>query len=136
MKKFILGLVAAAAVAAPIALTAGSANAETVSYATNCTPVFAHIEYKWVPDVTSAGPTQWTTDNAPANTKRTFVWKGADVAYHRDGTKSQFIDAVSCAVQAPVFSNVAADGTVSCSVTESTPAIAEASEWTAIARCE
>jgi hypothetical protein len=104
MKKFILVLVAATAVAAPLAIAA-SANAATVSTAPDCKPVIAHTEYKWVPDVTSAGPTQWTTYNVAANTKVTFAWKGADVAYHRDGTKSQFIDGVTCAVQAPVFSN-------------------------------
>jgi hypothetical protein len=41
-----------------------------------------------VPNVTSAGPTQWTTDNATANTQRDFPRKGQQVHYHRDGTKS------------------------------------------------
>src|SRR5262245_27093467 len=104
MKKFILGGLAAAAAIAPFAI-AHSASAATVSSPPGCAPVFAHTEYKWVPDVTNAGPTQWTTENAPANTKTTFTWKGALVPYHRDGTKSQFIDGVTCAVQAPVFSN-------------------------------
>ena len=86
-----------------LALGAGTANAGTVSTASDCKPVAAHTEYKWVPNVTNAGPTQWTTDNAPANTQRTFLWKGQQVAYHRDGTKSQFIDSVTCAVSAPLF---------------------------------
>ena len=89
--------------AVAVLATAAVANADTVSTASNCKPVFAHTEYKWAPDVTNAGPTQWTTDNAPAGTKRTFPWKGQDVAYHRDGTKSQFIDSVTCAVSAPTF---------------------------------
>ena len=98
-----ISLVALAATTV-LALGVGTANAGTVSTASDCKPVFAHTEYKWVPDVTNAGPTQWTTDNAPANTPRTFLWKGQNVAYHRDGTKSQFIDSVTCAVSAPMFS--------------------------------
>jgi len=80
-----------------------TANAGTTSTAPDCKPVKAHTEYKWVPDVTNAGPTQWTTDNPPANTSRSFPWKGQQVAYHRDGTKSQFIDSVTCQVSAPMF---------------------------------
>ena len=66
------------ALAATTVLTLGVdiANAGTVSTASDCKPVSAHTEYKWVPNVTNAGPTQWTTDNAPANTQRTFLWKG------------------------------------------------------------
>jgi len=102
MRKILLGgLIGTAAIGATLAL-AGPANADTVSTATNCTPVIAHTEYKWVPNVTNAGPTQWTTDPAAANTPRTFLWKGAPVAYHRDGTKSQFIAGVTCAVTEPV----------------------------------
>ena len=101
----IIKIVALAALAATsvLAVGVGTASAGTVSTASNCTPVFAHTEYKWVPDVTSAGPTQWTLKDAPAGTKTTFPWKGQDVAYHRDGTKSQFIDSVTCAVSAPMF---------------------------------
>jgi hypothetical protein len=98
--------------AVAVLATAAVANADTVSTASNCTPVFAHTEYKWVPDVTNAGPTQWTTDNAPAGTKTTFPWKGQNVAYHRDGTKSQFINAVTCAVSEPMFNLDVNTGTV------------------------
>jgi hypothetical protein len=93
------------AVLAAIAVlaTAAVATADTVSTASNCTPVFAHTEYKWVPDVTNAGPTQWTKEDAAAGTKTTFPWKGQNVAYHRDGTKSQFIDSVTCAVSEPMI---------------------------------
>src|SRR5690349_9581849 len=101
-KILVSGLVGAAAIGASLAL-ASSANAATVSTASSCTPVSAHTEYKWVPDVTNAGPTQWTTEDAPANTKKTFAWKGANAAYHRDGTKSQFVNAVTCDVTVPVF---------------------------------
>jgi len=102
----IIKIVALAALAATTVLALGvaTASADTVSTASNCKPVFAHTEYKWVPDVTSAGPTQWTLDNASAGTKRTFTWKGQPVGYHRDGTKSQFVDSVTCAVSAPMFS--------------------------------
>jgi hypothetical protein len=105
MKRLFVLLAALTALAATtvLALGVGIANAGTVSTAANCTPVFAHTEYKWVPDVINAGPTQWTTDNAPASTPRLFPWKGQQVAYHRDGTKSQFVDSVTCAVSAPVF---------------------------------
>jgi hypothetical protein len=113
MKKIILGVLAAATVAAPHALSAATANADAVSTASDCKPVAAHTEYKWVPNVTNAGPTQWTTDNPPANTQRNFPWKGKDVAYHRDGTKSQVIDSVTCAITQPM-PTYSADG---CSVT-------------------
>jgi hypothetical protein len=70
-----------------------------------CTPgVTTHPEYKWVPDKVNAGPTQWTTDDAPANTARHFVWKGAPVGYHRDGVKNMQVVDATCQVQAPVFS--------------------------------
>ena len=98
----IIKMVALAAITV-LALGVVTANAGTVSTASDCKPVPAHTEYKWVPDVTNAGPTQWTTTNAPANTKTTFPWKGKNVAYHRDGTKSQFIDSVTCAVSEPMF---------------------------------
>jgi hypothetical protein len=106
MKKIILGALAAATVAGPLALAATPASAVTTnSTSSTCSPVIEHDEYKWVPNVTSAGPTQWTLDNAPANAPRTFVWKGAAVAYHRDGTKSQHIDGVNCAATLPMFDN-------------------------------
>jgi len=62
------------------------------------------------------GSDDWTVNNAAANAKTTFAWKGAQIAYHRDGTKSQQSVDTLCGVTAPRFSNVAADGTVSCSV--------------------
>jgi hypothetical protein len=77
MRKLIILAISLVALAATTVLTlgVGIANASTVSTASDCKPVFAHTEYKWVPDV----------------------------AYHRDGTKSQFIDSVTCAVSAPTF---------------------------------
>src|SRR6476646_7089828 len=115
MRKLIILAISLVALAATTVLTlgVGIANASTVSTASDCKPVFAHPEYKWVPNVTNAGPTQWTLDNAGANTPRSFLWKGQPVAYHRDGTKSQFIDSVTCAVSAPIF-NIDAN---TCSVT-------------------
>ena len=80
-----------------------AANADTAPNPSTCAPVAAHTEYKWVPDVTNAGPTQWTTYDKPANTKATFPWKSKDVPYHRDGTKSQFINALTCNVSEPMF---------------------------------
>jgi hypothetical protein len=89
--------------------------------------VTTHAEYKWVADKNGSGPTQWSLDNPSADTNRTFTWKGASVAYHRDGTKSTQVVDTTCpapdptpatppadiAVQAPVF-NV---DTHTCSVT-------------------
>ena len=108
--SLVAALLGALAAAAVLAVGVGTASADTGS---TCTPVLAHTEYKWVPNVTNAGPTMWTLDDAPANTPRTFVWKGQNVAYHRDGTKSQFINAVTCPVTEPVFSL----NTSTCSVT-------------------
>ena len=99
----IIKLVALAAITV-LAVGVVAANAGTTSTAPDCKPVKAHTEYKWVPNVTNAGPTQWTLDNQPANTARDFLWKGQWVKYHRDGTKSQFIDYVTCSVSAPIFS--------------------------------
>ena len=78
----IIKLVALAAITV-LAVGVVSANAGTISTASDCKPVYAHTEYKWVPNVTNAGPTQWTTDNPPANTARDFLWKGQWVKYHR-----------------------------------------------------
>lgn len=106
------GLLATAAIGGSIAF-ASSANATGagattlpnfdthldtgISYAVNCTPgVTTHTDYKWVPDVSSAGPTMWTVDDAAANTHVTFTWKGAPVAYHRDGTKTQQATDTQC----------------------------------------
>ncbi|HEY3088290.1 MAG TPA: hypothetical protein VGJ59_09525 [Jatrophihabitantaceae bacterium] len=110
-KKILLsGLLATAAIGGSIAL-ASSANAvdapatpildtpDYVSYTANCTPgVTTHTDYKWVPNVSNAGPTMWTVNNAPANFPATFTWKGADVAYHRDGTKTQQATDTQCGV--------------------------------------
>jgi hypothetical protein len=116
-KKILLGgLVAAAAVGGSLAF-ASSANAATptapnldsildtpayvhyVSYGTNCTPgVTTHTDYKWVANTSSAGPTMWTVNDAPANTQATFTWKGAPVGYHRDGTKTQQATDTQCGI--------------------------------------
>ena len=89
-----------------------------VSHTLNCTPgVTTHTDYKWIPDETNAGPTMWTVNDATGGTPAKFEWKGAPVAYHRDGTKTSQATDTMCGVKAPQFSNVAADGTVSCSVT-------------------
>ena len=76
-----------------------------------------HTVFKWVPNVTNAGPTMWTVNDAAANASSPFTWKGGAVTYHRDGTKiSQATDTL-CGVTAPQFSNnIASDGTASCSV--------------------
>jgi len=110
-KILVGGLLATAAIGGSIAL-ASSANADVapatpildtpdyVSYSPNCTPgVTTHTDYKWVPNVGSAGPTMWTVDNAPAGTSATFAWKGAQVAYHRDGTKTQQATDTQCGVR-------------------------------------
>jgi hypothetical protein len=76
--------------------------------------VTTHTIYKWVANVTNAGPTMWTVNDV--NTPATFDWKGAPVAYHRDGIKtSQSIDTL-CGVT-PQFANVVNGSPVPCSVT-------------------
>ena len=90
MKKFILGGLAAGAVIAPIALTAGSANAATTTSSDPaCVPVTEqaavaevnHIEYKYKPAV-GTGHIKWSTENVPT---KDF----GGVAYVRDGNKTQ-----------------------------------------------
>jgi hypothetical protein len=101
MRKLIIlaiSLVALAATTVPT-LGVGLANAGTVSTAPDCKPVSAHTEYKWVPDQNGTGSTQWTLDPGAAGEHRLFN----SVSYHRDGTKTRFIDSVTCAVSAPVF---------------------------------
>ena len=89
-----------------------------VSHSSNCTPgVTTHTDYKWVPNVSSAGPTMWTINDASPGTPATFQWKGAGIAYHRDGTKTSQATDLLCGVTAPQFTNVSANGAVSCSVT-------------------
>ena len=81
MKKIILGLVAAATVAAPIALTAGSANADTPSGST-CTPSAAtsavtHTEYQWAALVAKGGlhwEYKWTATPKNPTTDILHVW--------------------------------------------------------------
>ena len=68
MRKIILGLVATAAIASPLAL-ATAANADSVSTDSTCTPVAAKpattkTVYKYTPLKSSDGPTQWDTVNA------------------------------------------------------------------------
>src|SRR4051812_14444216 len=92
MRKILLGLVASAAIAAPLAV-AGAASADSVPSDPTCVPV-KHVDawtetlYKSSPVKTSDGPTQWPTENAPAGTHKTYVVKGKNVDYMRDGTKT------------------------------------------------
>lgn len=113
MKKFLFGFLAAAAVVAPIALTAGSASAATiVSTDPACSPVkevaaWTETLYKYVPSKNqSDGPTQWDTVPAAAGTHKTWIVKGKTVDYVRDGNKTSTIqhpaiDGVSCSVALP-----------------------------------
>jgi hypothetical protein len=103
---------------------AGAANAaETptldtaayVSHTAGCTPgVTTHTDYKWVPDVNGSGSTMWTVNNFPNATKTTFVVKGANVAYHRDGDKTTQASDSLCGVDA---ATKLVDSTHGCSVT-------------------
>jgi len=139
-KILVGGLLATAAIGGSIAL-ASSANADVapatpildtpdyVSYSPNCTPgVTTHTDYKWVPNVGSAGPTMWTVDNAPAGTSATFAWKGAQVAYHRDGTKTQQATDTQCGVR--ITTQAQADAlTQSGSINENVDVRAGSSIW-------
>jgi hypothetical protein len=111
MKNFLLGVLAAAAVATPIALTAGSASAAT-STDPACSPVkgtaaWTETLYKYVPfKNVSDGPTQWDTVPAPAGTHKNYVVKGKTVDYVRDGNKVNIIqhpaiEGVTCSVTLP-----------------------------------
>ena len=96
MRKIILGLVATAAIASPLAL-ATAANADSVSTDSTCTPVAAKpattkTVYKYTPLKSSDGPTQWDTVNAAPNTVKTWDVKGKPVSYFRDGTKTSTVD--------------------------------------------
>jgi len=110
MRKIILGLVATAAIAAPLAV-AGSASADTVSSDPTCVPV-KHVDgwtetlYKYSPVKSSDGPTQWDSVNASAGTHKTYVVKGKNVDYMRDGTKTNnilhpVVEGVTCSVTLP-----------------------------------
>jgi hypothetical protein len=103
----LVGLAASAAVGGAL-MFASSASADTVTtptldspsyvnYAQGCTPgVTTHLDYKWVSDMTNAGPTMWTVTNADPNTPATFLWKGVQVPYHRDGIKTQPATDLQC----------------------------------------
>jgi hypothetical protein len=113
-KILVGGLLATAAIGGALAIggPANAADAPTtpildtpdyvtyVAYGTPCTPgVTTHTDYKWAPNTSSAGPTMWTVNDAPANTPATFTWKGVQVAYHRDGTKTQQATDTHCGVR-------------------------------------
>ena len=91
MKKIILGLVAAAAVAAPIALTAGSASADTPSGSTctpsAATPAVTHTEYQWAALVAKGGlhwDYKWTATPKNPTTDILHVWvKSLDLSKQR-----------------------------------------------------
>ena len=103
------GLAASAAIGGALAY-ASSASAGTVTtptldstsyvnYDQGCTPgVTTHLDYKWVPNTGVTGPTMWTVNDATAGTQATFPWKGAQLAYHRDGTKTQQATDTLCGV--------------------------------------
>jgi hypothetical protein len=112
MRSILLGLATAAVIASPIALAA-SANAAVLNDS-NCKPVAAkpavtELQYKYVPNKTNAGPTQWS----PKSDLTTFN----GIAYHRDGNKTRNIeitaavDGVTCSVTLP--EHFAGEGTYS-----------------------
>jgi hypothetical protein len=125
MRKTLLGLAAFAALATPLALYAGPANAADaptldgpgyVSHTAGCTPnVTKHTVYKWIPDVNGSGNTQWTVNNFTDGYKASFPGKtGALVGYHRDGDKSSQAFDQTCGVSGSVLAQGSADA---CSVT-------------------
>jgi hypothetical protein len=108
MEKIILGLVAAATVATTIALTAGSASADTIlSTAPGCSPVkeaaaYTETFYKYRPVVNGTGPIHWATSEQGTN----ITVHG--VAYVRDGVKTESVfheavQGVNCGVTLPQF---------------------------------
>ncbi|WP_395242833.1 hypothetical protein ACGGZK_11715 [Agromyces sp. MMS24-K17] len=107
MRKTILGIAAAVAITVPL-IAGGAANA-AVSYDTDCTPAAAGAPstktlYKYSPVKHNDGPTQWADTDAPAGTPKTYVVKGKDVAYFRDGTKTSTVtvpgtEAVTCGIK-------------------------------------
>jgi len=112
MKKFLLGFVAVAAVATPIAFTAGSASAASiVSTDPACSPVkevpaSTETLYKYVPaHKVSDGPTQWDNVRVPVATPKTWIVKGKPVDYISDGKTSTVthagVDGVTCSVTLP-----------------------------------
>ena len=110
MRKVLLGLVASAAIATPL-VAATAANAEVVSSDSTCVPVKAvaastETLYKYVPVKINAGPTQWDTVNAPAGTHKSWLVKGTNVDYVRDGNKTSTVahpavEGVTCSVTLP-----------------------------------
>jgi hypothetical protein len=109
-RHILTGLVATAVLAAPLA-AATAAHADTVSSASDCVPVKAvpawtETLYKYSPIKTSEGPTQWDTKDAPAGTPKTWVVKGKNVNYTRDGNKTSTVPhagvaGVTCSVTLP-----------------------------------
>ena len=98
MRKIILGLVAAAAIASPLAATT-AAHADTVSTDPTCVPV-KHVDaytetlYKYVPaGKVSDGPTQWDNVKVDAGFKKDFLVKGKTVHYISDGKTSSLFHA-------------------------------------------
>ena len=117
MKKLILGGLAAAAVIAPIALTAGSASAGTgLSTASDCTPVtevigvpeVSHLEYKYVLADGTPGHVRFSTETAPT---MDFDGVAYVVEYNNQGQHKsetiittpavQAVDGVTCVIPLP-----------------------------------
>src|SRR4029079_7388076 len=90
---------------------ATAANAEVVSSDPTCVPVKAvdastETLYKYVPVKINAGPTQWDTVPAVSGTHKTWVVKGTNVDYVRDGNKTSTVthpavEGVTCSVTLP-----------------------------------
>lgn len=100
MRKHRITKIAALGAATTVLAIAGmgaATAADTVSTAANCKPVFAHSEYKYVPDTNGAASTYW----AQTGYQQTIKVDG--INYHRDGNKTRWIDAVTCSVNLPSF---------------------------------
>ena len=120
MRKTLLSLAAAAVIATPV-LAATAANADGASSPSGCVPVKAvpawtETLYKYSPVKSSDGPTQWATENAAAGTHKTWVVKGKNVDYTRDGNKTSQVQhaavaGVTCSVTLP--EHFAGEGTYS-----------------------
>ena len=104
MRKIILGLVATAAIAAPLALATSAQAVTTTSDASTCVPVTEvtevnHVEYKYKLKV-GTGHIKWSTENVSS-------MSFGDVEYVRDGNKTQTIidvaavDGVNCEIPFP-----------------------------------
>src|SRR5437763_17179849 len=104
MKKLILGLVAATAVAAPFAI-AGSASAAVVSSAPNCVPVQAapavtHLAYKYKPPVNGSASTYWSKVNAATLTVGGIAYTVTGVTRMTVGIPA-VLGAITCAATPP-----------------------------------